>query len=58
MTLGKNPIILNAGLMVYYHLIEKLTPLEKLKLKELDQLENIENQIKSSSLGSDIKDEI
>lgn len=53
--LGKNPIILNSALNVYYGLLNKLTEFEKLELSELDNLENLKISNKSNYLGGEIK---
>lgn len=53
--LGKNPIILNASISVFYSLVKKLTDYEKMQFQELENLENLELSIKDSYLGCEIK---
>lgn len=53
--LGKNPIVLNSALNVYYGLLNKLTNYEKMELEELDNIENMKISNKSNFLGGEIK---
>lgn len=57
-TLGKNPILLNSALKVYYGLLSKLTDYEKMELEQLDNLENLKISNKFNYLGGEIKNNV